>query len=320
MRLASNVEIIFARDRWIVTNPRRRVAMSVTGDIAGFMRLLRKATALETSDPDESPAADLEASITELVKAGLIDESEADAPPHSLSGCEGSQWEAYFAGRRHAVHANYSNPEVLDMDRELMTRYAEQSPFPAVNATMDTTESLNLAHPAYGPPRGPAQKLGHLLFWTLGIIHEAYLEGAGEVSLRPIPSKGALHPIHALVSLPSGLPLVSRAAPGLWIYDPIGHALRLTTKISSDAAGMEPAICLGIDFERPLWRYRHDWAYKDVYFDLGHAVAGLHYVATALGIELKPTGVDEFSKLIDRPLHREAMCAYSFTTEPDYES
>jgi hypothetical protein len=119
--------------------------------------------------------------------------------------------------------------------------------------------------------------------------------------LKCAPSKGARHPFDAYLLDAAGVIY----EPGQYYYCPKRHRLygvdsNKTPEISPDK-DKSIRLYLLINFERYQWRYRHSWAYKDIFFDLGHIVEIIQSVAKNIGLDICPIafdGVSPFDKVL----------------------
>lgn len=290
---APRVDLLFLDGRWLINLPWVRTRHVLEGDIGAFMESV------------QAPAGAAEASsIEEIRQISLHAQNGADAV-HTGDDA----WDAYFAGRRHVPYANYSDAATLDVDASLMRAYSADQAFPTTDS--DTAEWLRLPHPALGAPRSDIERLAHALFWSFGALRWGELQGAGEVFHSPAPSKGALQPTRAYVVLGEA----GGDAHRLWRYDPEMHALVPAGALTTAAA--QTTVLLTLRFERALWRYRHDWAYKDVFFDLGHARTALQYACDGLNIGRVERDASMFASQLDRPLTEEVMAAFTLEFHDD---
>jgi SagB-type dehydrogenase family enzyme len=142
----------------------------------------------------------------------------------------------------------------------------------------------NTAAVATGSEPG-AQRLGTLLWMVAGVS-----EWRGGIPFRTSPSSGALFATELyLLTLESVGSGADRLDPGLWHYEPRGHALeRLPDRRDSLASqppppGARAAIVASAIFRRSGHKYR-DRTYRYVLADLGHALENLRAAAAALGL------------------------------------
>lgn len=114
-----------------------------------------------------------------------------------------------------------------------------------------------------------------LLWHTTGVS-----DTRGGLHLRTSPSSGALFSTELYVAV-RALPGV---APGLWHYDPQGHALVRVGEAVAPAFGDAPVgIVATAIFRRTGHKYR-DRTYRYVLADLGHALENLRVAALVRGV------------------------------------
>jgi hypothetical protein len=240
---------------------------------------------------------DAEAALDALIEAGILVPVPRDRLRRSfVSRAEtgpGREWARYWLTGRHVPRADYADPGTLAYDEELMRAYARETPPPhPCKSAPASLDRVALAHPADGGGSGRAGdalgRLGHLLFWCFGRLHSASLFGLAPVHLKAVPSKGARHPFEAYIR--SGGGGSARLRPGLYHYQAEEHALALVEpddgRPAAAADDQGPTLCVTAVFERFQWRYRHAWAYKDLFLDLGHVVGMLRVAAADLGVRV----------------------------------
>lgn len=133
-------------------------------------------------------------------------------------------------------------------------------------------------------------QLSTLLGLTWGVQKWVKIDGQGTVALKTGPSGGARHNLEAYV-------LLLRAAglePGLYHYDPNGHALQLLRRNCSrhDIAAFIPKqpwyehaaalVFMTAVFGRAQWRYTYPRAYRSVLLEAGHFCQTFCLLATSL--------------------------------------
>jgi SagB-type dehydrogenase family enzyme len=137
-----------------------------------------------------------------------------------------------------------------------------------------------------------AATLGAFLY-RCARVRDVFHDGHQELSSRPYPGGGAVYELELY-------PLVHRAAdlaPGLYRYDPRGHALEhvaepgpklsLLLGYGQRTAAMDAPpqvlILLAARFARAMWKYE-SMAYALVLKDVGVMYQTMYLVATAMGL------------------------------------
>jgi len=134
-------------------------------------------------------------------------------------------------------------------------------------------------------PFTPSQ-LSQLLWAVNGVTLDV-----GEWQFRATPSAGALYPVETYVAINRGEEIV----PGVYHHAVRAHALELLKE--GDFGPQLASACLGQSMcasasavfiftaipARSKWKYG-ERAYRYIYLDAGHAGAGLHLAAEALGL------------------------------------
>ena len=134
-------------------------------------------------------------------------------------------------------------------------------------------------------------RLATLLRLTWGVQRWLVVPGQGKLALKTSPSPGARHNLEAYVLARR----VEGLRPGLYHYDPDGHALarlpvKRTPRISSylphqtwyDAASA--LVLMTAVFERAQWRYGYPAVYRSILIEAGHFGQSFCLLATALGL------------------------------------
>lgn len=300
---------------WIVTHPMLDVEVLVEEPSPPLFDLL--ATTLDVARKPCSigelaeklaahgvDADEHEAFVTKLVETGLVCPVGGEAPWDRAGLCadgvDGRHDVArYVSARRGIDHVDYASPGALADDDSLMRRYAERAAPPPASRIHDGPRTP-LPHPA----SGVNSRLAALLFWAFGWLRDAQFGAVLPAALKATPSKGARHPFEAYVLAGSD----AEVAPGLHHYRGEDHAL-----VQLDAAarprGRAPIqLLITIVWERVQWRYRHSWAYKDVFYDYGHLRGTLVHVAATLGIGLVAATPPALAVL--EPLTHELVAAF----------
>jgi SagB-type dehydrogenase family enzyme len=133
-------------------------------------------------------------------------------------------------------------------------------------------------------------------------------QGITRAGLRAAPSAGALYPIETYAAVFK----VNGIGPGLYHYDPRGHALELLSPghhgrdlaraaFDQEFIGEAGVVLIWTAvFGRSGWRYR-DRAYRYIYLDAGHIAENVALAAVALGLGTCQIGAlydDEVNSLL----------------------
>lgn len=275
---------------WVITNPARGSQVEVD-ELEGLVALLSLLAEPCTEEElltaaGRGPAPAVKEDFVTLLQSGLAVpvewEEEVLRRLGRLVDEPHLDFSRYFLARSHIPHADYSHPETMSADAESMRSYLRESPFPPLVAKRDAEGHLPLAHPATGKPQDGNSRLGHLLFWAFGKLRETRFFDLFPVLLKAVPSKGARHPFE--VHLFAGERCI--IDPGWYHYDTLSHAL---ARLGDPPPGLDPVnpvLVVTAIYERVQWRYRHSWAYKDIFYDLGHVQCTLMLVAADLGLTI----------------------------------
>ncbi len=321
-------EWLFVEGTWMVFDPTTKIVLETECPSAAAWRALSIVTELCSEPRFESEITDhLERSnlrhadaMTTFSSARelglLIDEADvgiwhrraAAAPSrHALDAIR------YLALRPYQEYFDYSRPTIHDEDRRIMRRYIERgSPPPPLVKEYAGLPRIELPHPLQAgaaeatssPALDPCAKLSHLLFLAFGALRESTFLGVLKRLLKPVPSMGARHPLEAYLLVGEGACI----GAGVYHYEVMHSAL---TRIAPPDASIAPGITLVITavFERSQWRYRHNFAYKDVLHDLGHATGTVKMTAEELQIALAE--LDDLPEWrYTPPLEEEPMAAF----------
>jgi SagB-type dehydrogenase family enzyme len=136
------------------------------------------------------------------------------------------------------------------------------------------------------------EQIGSLLQLTFGVQQRQHVKGQGEMVRKTSPSGGARHSIEAyLVALN-----VKRLRAGAYHYDASTHELvDVERSIDVDAIAYALAnqpwftragalVVMSAMFERAMWRYPFNRAYRSILTEAGHLGQTFCLVATALGL------------------------------------
>jgi hypothetical protein len=205
--------------------------------------------------------------------------------------------------RRARRYADYSSAAVFTDDTKRMARFAAEENPPPLEGTAPGPK-LTLPHPAATDPEGELDRLGHLMFFTFGLLRPARFLEILDVQLRAVPSFGARHPFDALITIPHGMATV--APPGRYVYLPSHHQLAYIRPTHDHGDAWQLDI-LAV-YERVQWRYRESIAYDMVLLDLGHLTHQLRAVARMLGWHLRAAPVHRQD---GQPLQEEIVATFT---------
>ncbi|MDF2940536.1 MAG: nitroreductase [Gammaproteobacteria bacterium] len=205
-------------------------------------------------------------------------------------------------------HADYSSSTVFNEDKDEMKTYLTSSEIPKLFKNYDVLADIQLFHPAHGAPLTKQQKISTLLFYAFGQLREATFLDLLPAMLKMVPSKGARHPYDLYLIDNNG----KIFSPGFYYYRPDKHCLELIRNISSKTGKDKPnsllQLFIVVNYERYQWRYRHSWAYKDIYLDLGHITEMLNLASQHLNLHL--TEADSLCFPNEKALTDECLKSY----------
>lgn len=190
----------------------------------------------------------------------------------------------YDVLRHTLVYTDYTDLDVaLEADQKTMAVFSAEEAQPAVRLTYPTGQSVTLRRYALPPALtcSPVEAMGYLLFAGFGLLENGEFHGLPCLR-KVVPSVGARHGLEAFVVASDSDATIS----GLWHYDPTEHALIHIDSQPILERADEFSIVVSVILERYMWRYRHAWAYRDVFFDFGHVLANLKIAAERIGREL----------------------------------
>ncbi|EOG8708437.1 TPA: SagB/ThcOx family dehydrogenase [Bacillus paranthracis] len=210
----------------------------------------------------------------------------------------------YFSAKDSINHADYSKPDIYKEDAEDMKRFLQESSYPDITKSYLHNLFINLPHPATSTGTESLWELGNLLFWSGGRLRNATFLEVLPVMLKPVPSKGARTPFEFYLSVGENCKLPQ----GLYHYNVNNHYLSYIGEIKTDISEGNYTLFITAIYDRYQWRYRSGWAYKDLFFELGHVKETINFVARELDIKVCPT-YKYTNAFLDEFLYEE--CLYS---------
>lgn len=213
----------------------------------------------------------------------------------------------------------YTEPEVSD---SLLDEKGEMEPSPPPLKAFEGAPKVRLPQPRADPHLAAvlanrrtwrrfsekavdAGQLATLLGLTWGVQKWAQFDSQQKLALKTSPSGGARHNLEAYVLAQK----VQGLKPGLYHYDPDGHALewlanrRSLAKISEysptqtwyDKAAL--VVFMTAVFARAQWRYAFPRAYRNMFLEAGHFCQTFCLLATSLNLAPFCTAAFAESKL-----------------------
>ncbi|PZQ45592.1 MAG: hypothetical protein DI551_06935 [Micavibrio aeruginosavorus] len=237
--------------------------------------------------------------IDALIETGFFIEQDQSIPlPLSCS----AEWFSYWKRRDYIHHADYSDPSIFDFDKSIMASYACDK-YPDLYKEYEQHKpDFLLSHPAYSGIDA-VSKFGHFMFYCFGRLREATFLDTLPCQLKCVPSKGGRHPFEAYVCTKN-----SELVPdGLYHYPVNSHSLRPLSGYAVCPDGISIFVT-GI-FDRYQWRYRNSWAYKDLYYDLGHLKDTVISLAKYYGWSIEACD-DPDKFLYETPLYEEKLFSF----------
>jgi SagB-type dehydrogenase family enzyme len=288
-------------DVLVLESPRCRAAVLVH-DIE-VMAVLHGLAAGDPAPASTLPAPVVTEIITELAWYGFVHEAAEDDHP-DLTTEQWSTHELWFHARSREGFHDYPMGATSWGAERYPPPPGRREPWPGPAVPLPTPDpaTLNgtfgavlegrrsLRLPDADNPLTLAQ-LSEFLHWSARVRWTT--EDAGqELTLRPSPSGGALHSleIYPVVTSVSGL------APGMYHYDPFGHALepvpadplataQLAQRAGAATGAPPPQVLLIIAarFSRVMWKYQ-GMAYALILKDTGALMQTMYLVATAMNL------------------------------------
>lgn len=225
-----------------------------------------------------------------LMDYGFLKECRA-TPKASRSDFFSSDLKEYLTLRSNVSYADYSKSTVSELDSSIMKQYIEIDRQPPLtkhwlfkkSLAVELLDGASIEKPVL------AAKISNMLRLVFGVQARFRYLGLFDVFLKSVPSKGARHPFEAYIV--DGLGEFA-TDPKVYYYHPERHAL---APLKPQNLPLPAAVCLvvTIRFERIHWRYRHSWAYKDLFFDIGHLIFQIKTVAKYWGLSLYDVQLEE---------------------------
>lgn len=285
----------------LVSATRTAVPVAVI-DILSRLSQWTTADQLKASHPELGPRTDVEALLEELAQQGLVERKSSSA-----SRWVWKEWSPEAAFFHFGTRDRTYRDDHVSYDIELREK-ARRHPPPVPTKTIAGRRidlpparlrgSLPHALSARRTWRQFAstavglEKVSSLLQLTFGVQKRASVEGQGPVVLKTSPSGGARHAIEAYVLATNSTGLAKAA----YHYDANTHQLvDLERTFDGDAllhalgnqywfmrAGA--FVVMTAIFERAMWRYPFNRAYRSILAEAGHLGQTFCLVATALNL------------------------------------
>lgn len=304
--------LVYCCGSWYLTNPETGACSAIAGFDPALMTLLMtcRTPVSRPSLVESLQSRGLTRRMTlrtlrRLTSLGAV-ASTSNATPGTQSESL-SEDERYLYLGRSVVYADYSKEGTIDADARLMNEYLQVSTPPPLWKSYPGRPTIPLAHPATEPEVSERTALGHLLFWTFGCLRVAsFHDERLPALLKSTPSKGARHPFEAYLRVGSAGCL----APGLYHYHVGSHSLEVLPNTDFPDTPCLAVVLITAVFDRIQWRYRHSWAYKDLFYELGHVVGTLTAVARELRLRIDRAAMKGGADL-DQSLEEECLAAFS---------
>ena len=192
------------------------------------------------------------------------------------------QWQQYLNSGRRVPHLDYrSQVEASELDSKMMASYLDGEPDPLLlEPSRPVEQGISVDVGAISRAENArARILAELIEATFQVQERKKLNGGGAAELTSVPSKGARNPVFCALNDGEGI----FGEPQMYRYD--RYRNRLASIDAMPTLG-ETSIILSIRFDVVQWRYRHSWAYREVWFDLGHVIAHLQTLGDALNVRV----------------------------------
>ena len=303
---------------------------TITPDITALLDQLTRWTTsreLVARDPALGSERDLEDLLEHFARFGLVERKST-----SKDTWHWREWSPEAAFFHFGTRGGDYRQSPEEHDRQLREK-AKRSPPPSPTKSISGPRrhvpppSLNGATLArtleerrtwrrFGRRSIPFDRIGSLLHATFAVQARKTVRGQGPIVLKTSPSGGARHSIEAYVLAlnVAGLPR------GAYHYDAASHELvDLVKAVTPDAvadgladqrwfAGCGALVVMTAIFERAMWRYPFNRAYRAVLTEAGHLGQTFCLVATAFGLA-------PFCTMAFRDRELEAMIGVDGVTE-----
>lgn len=216
------------------------------------------------------------------------------------------------AAGRSTEFADYAEDNTLTRDAEQMLEYTHESVPPPLFLLHHTNEAVSLA-PGQLSPGNLEETISFLLLAGFGYFGKRRFHNH-QVLKKLVPSLGGRHGLEAYLDVRGYEPIRS----GLYHYSVAEHALHLLAPQEAESATISKRLTLIVAcvFDRYQWRYRNSWAYRCIWFDVGHVIETLRWVCDAanwnLTVEGK-LGCASHSSSVWQGLRHEPLLALTLT-------
>jgi hypothetical protein len=239
------------------------------------------------------PEKQVERCLASLRSTGLLVPELAVVPPRDSGALRDHQLANIFS-----ESLDYSQPDIMKYDRQLMESYAKDGAPPAPFLEMPADwPRRRLPHPVLDSDQHPLHAIGRVLYMINGILSDVTYGPLARTKRTP-PSHGASHPFDIAVATT----LLTGACARTYYYDPDDHSLAEAPASSPGDATVDSGsgatrLSIHLTVQRVQWRYRSSLAYPTIFLDLGHVVETLHLVAGDLGLTVEDRSIAGASPL-----------------------
>jgi SagB-type dehydrogenase family enzyme len=298
--------VVYWRSRGLLAIDCRSGSRSpITYDVLNFLGPLaawQSVNQLVTAHPELGSRRDVETLIEALVERGLV-ERESGATDDWLWRVWSPEAALFHFGTRNPTFST-SRPDYEMELREKARHYPPPPPtksmrgfrvdLPATgsNGSLDHALHSRRTWRHFSVRPIGLDKIGSLLHLTFGVQKREHVEGQGPMVRKTSPSGGARHSIEAYLLALN----VKGIRPGAYHYDADTHELvDLERSIRVEALSHALAnqrwslragalIVMSAVFERAMWRYPFNRAYRSILTEAGHLGQTFCLVATALDL------------------------------------
>jgi SagB-type dehydrogenase family enzyme len=289
---------------WETLDPRDAWVLAMLGDWTTPAEAARRHPLFE--DRVDMAASELE----RLARAGLVVRASEG---EGAAGRFAAHWREWGLGTQvfHATSRDAPYAETVEDSRTVYRSLAAQPPapdpvktypgaerielprdLPPLDAHLETVLASRRTWRAFTGGEVSIRRFSKLMLASFGIMGEADTGPMGRLLFKTSPSGGARHPTEAYVVATA----VEGVAPGVYHYDPRGHALeRLSlgdhredvVRWLSNQPWFARAsfyVFLTSVVRRLSYKYKHGRAYRILLLDQGHVGQTFVLAATALGL------------------------------------